>query len=677
MSDFLEPMSRLGPMMMASPNGCTENGRHYAVGEQIPTLERCKHCYCGLDGLKECKMIECSLKVAHNCVPVTPEGHCCPIRYECPSNATATAVTTNGQQSLQAARQRFRSETGISNGSGAIGTLQELISSPFAGVKQCKSSNGADDCSSNQTSTSTTTTILNRPVADDSGLANGLEHIRGLSVADDSDGNAGVVSTTAGQGGPLGSMAHTHADNINNNNNHDSSRLFNGNSSANRNDSLTEELNKFIMQIQANGSSANFNSLEQQLSAIPTATPRFNPPMTTVSSLNGASGGGNSLDYHTVQPPEIHLTQPPPIPTGMMGIPSIEPESNNGSNLFFEQPPSTSAPVDLIGPTTGVRDSRSADNLLPTFGTRFNDSSINADLGFSLPESNLNGTEGWIGLSMSGRANTSSPVVFDDESALNRTNLNKRLVDEFSGYNLSSALANNTSNELDDDSQPPSTPLPPQPTTGTPIGLEADRTPETRSWLKSLSGIVQSFGRRLNGPNSGFGEGLQGAASDGNRPDNASQVTLQRNQSLAANQPIAGRSARQHTSILDQLLASMIGAPASSDTVTSRTGQMRTSGESLGSNGGWQPLVMRPLASLLSTPSVVAPVQRPSLLEPGKSLTQIAPYEPMQTGHTERIEIVTAAVPGDPDVFEHARAEQIKNVDNMQVLVGAKHAFTR
>lgn len=188
-SDFLEPMNRLGPMVVASPNGCKENGRHYAIGEQIPTTERCRHCYCGLEGLKECKMIDCSLRVAHNCIPITPEGHCCPIRYECPGNSTST-VTTNGQ----AARQRFRSETDVSGGSGTSGKLQELGgASPFAGVTQCKSSSGSDDCSSADTNPTITTPMTSTtPGSTDTGggLAIGLEDIRGLSVDDGNNGRA-------------------------------------------------------------------------------------------------------------------------------------------------------------------------------------------------------------------------------------------------------------------------------------------------------------------------------------------------------------------------------------------------------------------------------------------------------------------------------------------------------
>ena len=80
-------MNKLGPHMGAptTPSGCVENGRNYAIGEQIPTIESCRHCYCGPEGVKECKVVECNLRGAHNCKPITPEGHCCPIRFECPA----------------------------------------------------------------------------------------------------------------------------------------------------------------------------------------------------------------------------------------------------------------------------------------------------------------------------------------------------------------------------------------------------------------------------------------------------------------------------------------------------------------------------------------------------------------------------------------------------------------
>lgn len=296
------------------------------------------------------------------------------------------------------------------------------------------------------------------------------------------------------------------------------------------------------MQIRANGgalngSELNLNSFEQQFGVTPTSAPLFNQPLPTTSS----SLGGNELDYHTVQPPPVRQAEPPSIPTGMVGIPSIEREPINGSDLLFNQPLATDAPVDhTSGTATGVRDSRSADDLLLSFWPRYNGSSNSVTIGYNPPESN-SATSGWVGLAgpMGDRSNAGINVVYDDDSTTpNRTILNERSLNDTNGFNSSSLFANSPlGGELGDNStQPSSTPLPPQPTTGTPIGLEADRTPETRGWLKSLSGYFQSFGRRLNGYDSGFGEGLQGASSDREIPAGADLqgiAALRQNQSLS------------------------------------------------------------------------------------------------------------------------------------------------
>lgn len=743
-SDFLEPMNKLGPMVVASPNGCTENGRHYAIGEQIPTLERCKHCYCGLDGLKECKMIECSLKGSHDCRPVIPEGHCCPIRYECPSlpaNGSAAVSTTNGQ-SLQSAR--FRSSEAASGAALTNEAANDLSNNnPFQGVRQCASTTGlGEDCAplnnSNQATTTTTeaTSVSNTP--DDIGQANGLEHIRGLSIGgeDDNSGGGDDDGSTTGAGarsltGDIGPLLQNHHY-ITETDNGSGSSSF----SANRNETaLAEELSKFIMQIRANASLDNNNLLQGNLHNV---TPTFTSTRTTTTEnpLFGTTAittaNYPNSDYHTVQPEA--RSQPPPIPSGMMGIPSIEPETIKNSFGGGLAPPyadnngplgGVSPQVDLISqppalfqptpPTiiNSVRDSRSADS---SSGTRLqtNTDSLNepgGDFGTTDSGPHSNGTGGWIGLpanrALMNLNNSSSPVVFDDElsNALNRSGLGKRLADDgfnsavdntranHNDFNLSALLTNNHNNEIDagsnDDQTSSPTPLPPQPTTGTPIGLEADRTPETRGWLKSLSGIVQSFGRRLNSnngnnPNIGFGDGLQGAAtSEGDlpvipsAPDNISSSSPRHQPAEAQT---SGRSARQQTSLWDQLLATMIGTPGEKATST----VPRIEGDR--SANAWQPLVMRPLASLLSTPAVtVRPVQQPSdnmsTRQRGRFHASVMPpYEPMQGSQSEQIEIVTAATPSDPEVFGGSKSQSRRPMmgdDSLQVVVGAKSSFER
>lgn len=121
-SSFLESMSRLGPMVAQpeSPSTCDENGRLYAIGEQIPTIEKCRHCYCGAQGLKECKIVECSLKQAldNSCTPIIPDGHCCPVKYDCSRSAPSEQQTTLGQGS---------DATLVSAGSSSLGAKKSRL----------------------------------------------------------------------------------------------------------------------------------------------------------------------------------------------------------------------------------------------------------------------------------------------------------------------------------------------------------------------------------------------------------------------------------------------------------------------------------------------------------------------------------------------------------------------
>ena len=58
------------------------HGTSYSIGDPIPSDEDCKQCYCGEGGQKICQKISCVQPMA-GCVPVIPEGHCCPIEYKC------------------------------------------------------------------------------------------------------------------------------------------------------------------------------------------------------------------------------------------------------------------------------------------------------------------------------------------------------------------------------------------------------------------------------------------------------------------------------------------------------------------------------------------------------------------------------------------------------------------
>ncbi|XP_074601380.1 uncharacterized protein LOC141855302 isoform X2 [Brevipalpus obovatus] len=61
---------------------CRINGILYQLGEQIPSDIVCQNCYCSLGGVKRCKQITCS-PIMEGCMPVIPDGHCCPVEYKC------------------------------------------------------------------------------------------------------------------------------------------------------------------------------------------------------------------------------------------------------------------------------------------------------------------------------------------------------------------------------------------------------------------------------------------------------------------------------------------------------------------------------------------------------------------------------------------------------------------
>lgn len=673
-SDFLEPMNKLGPLVMSPTSGCTENGRQYAIGEQIPTLERCKHCYCGIDGLKECKVMECSLRIAHNCKPVTPEGHCCPIRYDCPSSSAGQPAARDA-----ASRSRSRSETGTSND-----TLEDPS---FKDVSQCKSESGLlSDCApaSNGSHRATRGNLdVGAPI---------LETTRIV----DSDFNANQFPAAFNAQQPVGNQTSP--------------------SDSQRQQILSEELNKFIMQIKNQTAGHNITGY-----SLPAFNLSQDNPATQEMMINDQHS--RMVDYHSVQAPGL---QPQAV-----GIASIEPELANHAHHMLngahrmEAPPTTGqiVPADPVtgrllaswvdyatearqlNQAGGLRDSRSANSQ--ELAIRQNNRFVLNEL---LPAQNF--TNGLLSPSQPFFNEADQPDVISDDYLFepdtssvgnssngrqtpksgpnslvighrNREMPHVRLLRNQhapgSSLNLTGQLANNSAlfnNSqsgfnltplvvFDDalgsisNSQPPSrgpqqpdaaeplqrapapttrnttlvaasdepgsSPTPPQPTTGTPIGLDVDRAPETRNWMKQMSGLVKSFGRRL------YGQGeLESAASAGPAKDRSAEGHL-----LGASSPTetSGRS-RQGGSLLEQLLQSVLGTdPSATPTGVAREEEVSTR----------PALVMRPLGNEI----IKADEQGRTV----SSVRPVSPYDPaISTGPSE-VEIVTAAVPVDQDLF--------------------------
>lgn len=68
----------------SSSRECLLHGISYPLGDGMPSDVDCTTCFCAANGTRKCKRIECSLPLfEHNCLPITPEGHCCPLEFKC------------------------------------------------------------------------------------------------------------------------------------------------------------------------------------------------------------------------------------------------------------------------------------------------------------------------------------------------------------------------------------------------------------------------------------------------------------------------------------------------------------------------------------------------------------------------------------------------------------------
>lgn len=791
-SDFLEPMNKLGPLMPTPGTGvsvCLENGRQYAIGEQIPTIENCKHCYCGPEGLKECKMIECSLKISHNCEPVIPQGHCCPIRYECPgSDSTSHQFNNHSRANFNGQQVRYRSDD-----------------YPFGEAHQCNTSNLSGDCAQNSTGSSnpSTTTTLATPLNTDVPISGSVEDIRGLSVSNDGElPDIPLIKTTR--------LVDEDAE-------VQQQQLQPPGSSRNLTVTTTgasgipDELNKFIMQINqlnnvnltggtshlgpdytfvnTNGSLANQTELRAQQPVLdlgftrePLTTPSFTTTFSTVGNDVTANINNNLVDYHSVQ------AQPnaPLIPKGMVGIPSIEPEPVRGDDLLSTTnvgggtlTGGSSVEYNLPNPSfssqQGQRDSRSTNAhrmmphsmansslLIDELARPQNSSSMLLDLkendqpelvtmnlsddyidtadnfNLSLPRGTNNdhhhnqptsrivkhrsndqlqpaslaresphpmphlrllnltnlpaarpavvdfdddlsnntvtpgsspfahlssGSNSGSGGAHSAKPGDSQPAgpslvnLNSPENNLSYSIGNSNMYNNDSNNNSSNSpvLASSRATSGLDIDEPGSTPQPPQPTTGTPIGLDADRSHETSGWLKSLQNRVASFGRRLVA--SSPEDGLAGAASGGLKHEDS--------------EPEVRETGRSQPSLLNQLISSVF------EEVTNKKEERSN-------------LVMRPLQNTMTptpTSTTISPSAEtmPSVVPDHRQVASgeyvsmninrpipVSPYDVSSAASSllpsgEPIEIITAAVPSDPEVFGPLQRGESQGVQQRRV----------
>lgn len=69
-------------LLFSLPTVCRVSGIIYKLGDHVPNDVPCQNCYCSYGGIKRCKKIHCS-PIMEGCIPIIPEGHCCPVEYKC------------------------------------------------------------------------------------------------------------------------------------------------------------------------------------------------------------------------------------------------------------------------------------------------------------------------------------------------------------------------------------------------------------------------------------------------------------------------------------------------------------------------------------------------------------------------------------------------------------------
>lgn len=75
------PMT-LTSLMDGNSPGCQHEAKFYNDGEQVPSKDKCEHCYCMRDEIV-CAIQECR-PPCDGCLPIWGDADtCCPEKYEC------------------------------------------------------------------------------------------------------------------------------------------------------------------------------------------------------------------------------------------------------------------------------------------------------------------------------------------------------------------------------------------------------------------------------------------------------------------------------------------------------------------------------------------------------------------------------------------------------------------
>ncbi|CRL04287.1 CLUMA_CG017385, isoform A [Clunio marinus] len=110
----LEKSSRTDDIDEETNGGCIESGSLYASGSAMvrSSSSLCSYCYC-INGQQKCIKPKCELQNT-KCKPIFMDASCCPVKYDCSSNATSSA--TAHENKIESHKNVFAKRKNRSNG---------------------------------------------------------------------------------------------------------------------------------------------------------------------------------------------------------------------------------------------------------------------------------------------------------------------------------------------------------------------------------------------------------------------------------------------------------------------------------------------------------------------------------------------------------------------------------
>ncbi|XP_028967613.1 mucin-19 [Galendromus occidentalis] len=82
-----EPLGETDASKFQRLDGCDHEGRIYAIGDSVPSADKCQNCYCMPNNTVICQSQECQTPPGCTAGELA-EGECCPTKFDCPSATT-------------------------------------------------------------------------------------------------------------------------------------------------------------------------------------------------------------------------------------------------------------------------------------------------------------------------------------------------------------------------------------------------------------------------------------------------------------------------------------------------------------------------------------------------------------------------------------------------------------